>query len=284
MPVTSDLVSVALGLTSAASWGAGDFSGGLATRRTSVYGVVIVAHAVGLVILIGLALLHAEPIIAVTDLLWGSIASLTGIIGLVALYRALATGRMGLVAPVSAVLTASLPVLFGMLTQGLPSVLQMSGFALAVVGVWFVSRSTQVAEAANQRESLILAAVAGLGFGSFLILIARVNPGAVFWPLAAARATSCVAMLILATVTRQKWQPERSRLPLIIGGGVLDLGGNLFFLLAAQAGRLDVASILSSLYPASTVILARLILKEHISRTQGFGIGVVLIAIALIAS
>jgi drug/metabolite transporter (DMT)-like permease len=269
------------GLASALSWGAGDFSGGLATKRAPVLGVLAIGHTVGAVLLIGLALLWAEPLPATADLGWGLAAGVAGAVGLASLYRALAIGQMGLVAPLSAVLTAALPALFGALTEGLPSTLKLAGFGLALVGIWLVAGT---GGAAGARQGLGLAVLAGCGFGVFFILVHRAGANAVFWPLVAARFGSLGLVLPLALARRQLLWPDRRLLVPVLLSGALDVAGNAFFILAGQAGRLDVAAILASLYPASTVLLATLLLGERVLRVQQIGIVAALAAIALIAA
>ena len=276
----SELAPALLGLASAACWGAGDFGGGLASKRTSVYGVVIVSQLIGVTLLIASALAFGERMPPTDHLLWGVLAGVCGAVGLQALYRALAQGRMGMAAPVSAVITAAVPVIAGALLEGLPGGMQLLGFGLALIGVWFISRAddTPLAPA-----DLGLPILAGLGFGFFLVLINRASDVAVLWPLIAARFASLSTILAVAALSRRAWRPAVNQLPLIALTGALDAGGNTFFALAAQMGRLDVAAVLSSLYPASTVWLAWIILKERITRMQSVGIIAALTAIVLIA-
>ncbi|MEO7908054.1 MAG: DMT family transporter [Roseiflexaceae bacterium] len=276
-----DFAAVIFGLASALSWGAGDFSGGLAAKRAPVFGVLSIGHAVGLLLLIGLALLWGEPLPSATDLGWGLVAGLAGAVGLAALYRALAVGQMGIVAPLSAVLTAALPALFGVLTEGLPGAFKMVGFGLALVGIWLVAGTSK---AAGARDGRGLAVLAGCGFGLFFILIHRAGANAVFWPLLAARIGSLALVLPIALGRHQLQRPDRRLLVLVLLSGTLDVAGNTFFVLASQVGRLDVAAILSSLYPASTVLLAALLLGERVRRVQVVGIVAALVAIALIAN
>jgi uncharacterized membrane protein len=276
-----DLAAVVFGLASALSWGAGDFSGGLASKRAPVFGVLTIGHGTGLLLLIALALLWGEPLPSAGALGWGLAAGLAGAVGLAALYRALAVGQMGLVAPLSAVLTAALPALFSILTAGLPGAAQLAGFGLALLGIWLVAGTGAVAGA---RAGLGLAVLAGCAFGLFFILIHRAGESAVFWPLAAARAASLGLVLPIALGRRQLRVPDRRLLVPVLLSGALDVAGNAFFVLASQAGRLDMAAILSSLYPASTVVLASVLLGERVVRVQLVGIGAVLAAIALIAS
>lgn len=274
--------TVIFGLAASLCWGSGDFSGGLASRRANVSSVVVAAYAVGLVLMTTLALLWREPFPHPMDLLWASLAGIAGVLGLLAFYSALATGKMGIAAPVSAVLTATLPVLFSVFTVGLPSLIQLGGFLVALVAITLISRPERATSAGSPR-GIGLALLAGCGFGCFFILISRVDPGTTFWSLAVARFTSITPLLILMRLRRQPILPGADVTPLIIITGILDAVGNAFFVLAAHSGRLDVAAILSALYPAATVILAALLLRERVNRVQGIGILLAILAIPLIS-
>lgn len=269
------------GLGSALTWGIGDFCGGLATRRTSVWTVVLYSQAVGMVLLFLLVLAFGEAMPRTTDLAWGAAAGLAGIMGLTALYQAMALGQMALVAPLTALIALSIPVLIGILTAGWPASATLIGFVLAALSVMLISYAPQRRATAG---SLWIALVAGCGFGGFFVLIAQTQDAAVFWPLAAARATSVVALGLLMRLQRRSALPtsRQAILPIILAG-VFDAGGNACFVLAEQAGRLDIASTLSSLYPVSTVLLALLLLRERISLLQGVGVLLALLAIPLIA-
>lgn len=276
----SDVAPIAFGLASAACWGAGDFCGGLASKRTHVYSVIITSQIVGVSLLIGLALAFGEALPAPDQLALGGAAGFAGAIGLLALYQALATGRMGVAAPIAAIVGAALPVLVGFAIDGLPGGLQLIGFAVALLAVWLI---TQTPDAALRLRELTLPLVAGLAFGVFFVMIGLIRAGAVFWPLVAARCISLSAMWIMATLTRQPRLVDRSHWQLVVLVGVMEVGGNAFYALAGQTGRLDVAAVLSSLYPATTVWLAWLILKERLSRPQLLGVAAALAAIVLIS-
>lgn len=280
--MSSEFLGVFFGLAAAASWGAGDFGGGLASRRSPAYVVVMASGTVGLLLLVGLALLLAEPLPLPADLAWGFAAGIAGAIGLVALYRGLAGGRMGVVAPVAAVVTASIPLVFGLLLEGVPAAQHLLGFGLALVAVWLISRTGDGARV--QVRELVLPLLAGLGFAFFLVAIGRVSQTAVLWPLAAARFTSLGTVLVVAALAGQRQRVEARKLPLMALAGLFDTGGNAFYALAAQAGRLDTAAVLSSLYPAATVLLARFLLKEQMTRMQWIGLIAALLAVMLIAS
>jgi drug/metabolite transporter (DMT)-like permease len=188
---------------------------------------------------------------------------------------------MGINAPITAVLAAALPVIFSAFALGLPRPLQVAGFGLALLAVALISRPERVT---GRPAGLGLALLAGLGIGGFFILIGQVSPGAVFWPLACARITSLLFMIVFVRTRGEALLPKKSVFPLILLAGGLDVAGNVFFVLAAHAGRLDVATILSSLYPAVTVLLAAIILRERVSRVQAVGIALALGAIVLISA
>jgi drug/metabolite transporter (DMT)-like permease len=268
------------GLAASLCWGSGDFTGGLASRRANASTVVMSAYAIGFVLLLALALLWRETFPSAQDLLWGGIAGLAGAIGLIAFYSALSLGRMGIVAPLSAIITAALPVLFGAITEGAPNLLQLGGFLLAILAIALISRPER---SQGRPVGLGLALIAGCGFGCFFILISRVSPTATFWPLAMARLTSVLLLLAVLLIRRQPLLPKKTVTPLLLLAGTLDAIGNAFFVLAAHSGRLDVASVLSSLYPAATVILATFILHERVNRLQGLGIFLALVAVPMIS-
>jgi drug/metabolite transporter (DMT)-like permease len=277
--MSSSAAAVILGLASAASWGAGDFAGGLASKRSPVLGVLVLGQGTGVTLIVATALLLGEVFPAPATVAWSVAAGASGAVGLAALYRALAVGRMAVVAPVSAVLSATIPVVWSALNEGVPPSSKLAGFVVALAGIWLIAR----VGATNGREGLALAVLAGCGFGAFLVLMDRGAQGGTFWPLAAARATSLALALAAAVASRRPWAPARSAAPLGLLSGALDAGGNAFFILATQVGRLDVAAVLSSMYPASTVLLAAALLRERVGWAQGAGIVAVLAAIALIA-
>ena len=279
--MTNALATVLFGLAASLCWGSGDFCGGLASRRVNPSTVVAAAYATGFVLMLGLALIWREPFPSQSDILWGGLAGLVGAIGLIVFYSALSIGRMGIIAPVSAVLTAGLPVLFSVFTEGAPGLLQFGGFALALLAVVLISRPER---ARQPPKGIGLALLAGCCFGCFFILISRVSHNATYWPLAVARLTSVLLLLLLALFRKQQIIPQRKAVPLMLVAGTLDAIGNAFFVFAAHSGRLDVASVLSGLYPAATVLLAAIVLRERVTRIQGIGILLALIAIPFISA
>jgi drug/metabolite transporter (DMT)-like permease len=272
-------ISAAFGLASAASYGTADFSGGLVSKRSHVFGVLAVARSSGLVVMIVLAGITREHLPSASALLLGCSAGLVGGVALPALYRALAIGKMGIAAPVTSVLSAGLPVVVGVLSEGLPRLGQSCGLILAIIALWFISRP----EGGLRPRGLGLAISAGLGFGAFLVLIREACAVAIYWPQVAALAVSLIVATIILIVQRGSL-PEFRLMPIALVAGVLDSLGNFFFVMAGRQGRLDVAAVLCSLYPAVTILLARLVLRERITRVQAIGMTAALIALPLITT
>ena len=279
--MTNEYATAALSLASAASWGTADFSGGVSAKKSNTFGVVVVAHTAGLVCMLLLALITGEHIPSHASMLWGAAAGFVGGFGLVSLYRALAVGQMGINAPVAAVITGALPVLYGISKEGYPAPIQLVGFGLALAAIWLIALPSGEI---GRPKGLGLAICAGIGFGGYLICTRQAATEAVFWPLVAARVASVIEMLIIVLASRQPWKPAPSLLGWMIFAGVFDSLGNMFFMYAVRHGRLDVATVLSSLYPASTVLLARFLLKEKISRLQTSGMIAAILAVPLIAA
>jgi drug/metabolite transporter (DMT)-like permease len=276
------LLSILFGLGAALGWGAADFTGGLASRRASPYQVLFLAEIAGLLPLLILTLAVGEPVPALPAWLWSAAASVLGTIGLLFLYRALADGQMTIAAPVSALLAAVIPVLVGAVTEGLPGLLTFYGFALALASIWTISQSGESMDFRINLRDLRLPLVAGLFFGCYFVLIDQATKAALLWPLVSARLAGILVMVLFALIVRGSILPGREVWPLVSLGGVLDVIGNVFYVLALQTGRLDVSAVLGALYPASTVVLAWLILKERISRLQTFGILLAFGAITLL--
>jgi len=273
------MTAIIFGLSAALAWGAADFNGGIASKRSNPYGVVAVAHTISLGVLLILVLITGEAIPPWGNWLWGGLAGLCGGIGLMILYRALAQGRMSVAAPISGLLAAALPVAVGIFSEGNPGAWILLGFALALSAVWLVSGGGKLdLRSADLGQPVI----AGLVFGGFLIFISRASGTSLLWPLIAVRIVSVTSLLGYATATRQPWLPKReSYIPLILSS-LLDTIGNAAYALSARTGRLDVAAVLSSLYPGATVLLAWVFLKEKISRIQAIGVMLALGAIILL--
>ncbi len=277
--MNSPFLAAGLALIAAVCWGSGDFSGGLATRRSDSLRTVLISYCVGLAALVIVAFARGERLPALADLGWGALAGLSGMVGLGFLFRGFAAGRMGIVGPISAVLASAIPVIFAALTNGFPHTQQLAGFVLALAGIWLLSRPEPLS---GRPQGVGLAILAGLGFSGFFIGLDQVEKNAVFWPLAAGRAASIAVLVVFVLATRRQVNLQHSPLGLFVLAGVLDVSGNLFFLLAVQYGRLDVTAVLSSLYPAVTALIAWWALKERLARLQVVGILAAILAIILI--
>ncbi len=276
------MLSILFGLSSALAWGAADFTGGIASKRSNVFGVVIGAEGFGMVLFAVLALAFREPVPPLQTWLWGCASGLSGGFGLLLLYQALSHGRMSVAAPVSAVIAAIIPVVVGAIVDGLPGVWTFAGIFLALAAVWLIARGEGGRiNAAIRLNEITLPLIAGVVFGMYFVFMHEASQEAFFWPIVASRLASTIGILGYALVIHKPWGPERKHWPLIALSGLLDVSGNAFYVLGGQIGRLDVAAVLGSLYPGSTVLLAGLFLRERLSRPQLAGILIALIAIVL---
>jgi len=279
-----------LALFSAIVFGAGDFFGGTASRRNHVLVVVAVSHVVGLLLILAVAPWMADEV-TLEDLAYGLGAGLFGVVGIGCLYHALGRGPMAFVAPVTAVSNAALPVLWGIGFGERLNVLHLAGVLLGLLAIALVSRSAQATDgdSASPRPvtSGLLAEclVAGAGFGGFFICMDLTAEATTPWPLVSARVVSAgIALLLLARMRRSPIPRRGEGALAMVVAGILDMTANLAVLLAVHRGMLSLVVVLSSLYPASTVLLARYVLGERLSRTQVVGLVVALVAVAGIVS
>ena len=277
-----------LALLSAALYGAADFVGGLASRRAPTIPVVVISQAAGLLLVAGLLPFVGGSAYAPRDLMWGAFAGIAGGIGVALLYRALATGVMAIVAPVTAVCAVVIPVLAGVLSGERPSTVTLAGIVLALVAIALVSQSSNATNdttvrSTSQARSLMLALLSGVAIGLFYLALARTGDDAGLWPLVAARTASVALFGSLAlTQGRRSLTLPRGAARWAIGCGAVDMAANALYLVAARRGALSVVVTLTSLYPASTIILARAFLGERINRVQMAGILCALAAVLLI--
>lgn len=275
------MLPILYGVSSAITWGSADFLGGVASKRTAPYRVLFLAELAGLTPLLGAALLLREELPPRADLLWAVSASLIGLTGLTILYRALANGQMTIAAPVSALLAAVIPVAFGLLTLGRPDPTTALAFGLALPAIWLISQSRGQADWRFHLSGLRLPLVAGSFFGLYFIAMHRATLTAFFWPLAAARLAGFLAFGGYALAARKPAMPPRDLWALCVINGLMDVAGNAFYVLAAQAGRMDIAAVLGALYPASTVMLAWIFLRERLALRQAAGVLLAFAAIIL---
>lgn len=293
MHIPASYLPAAFSLTAVGVWGASDFLGGLGSRRANAFLFTSIVHGSGFALAAMLALAIGSPFPKGTSVLWSLVAGTIGGSGLALLYRALASGKMGLIAPISAVLSAGIPTVVTAFKVGLPGTRQILGFVLAVIGVWLISRTesgetgtgrAKNANNADRPEGLGTAVLAGIAFAGFYLCIHRAGNGSPIWIAVYSRFASLLVTLAFVTFTREFRAVPRSVGLIAIVAGILDITGSVVFVRAAQLGRLDVAVVLSSLYPAVTVVLARIFLHEHFSRSRTLGMLAALAAVPMIAA
>jgi drug/metabolite transporter (DMT)-like permease len=276
------LLSSLFGLLSALTWGAGDFIGGLVSRRAGVYRAAFYGEATGLIFLAAMLAVFREPVPGWPVWIWGALAGAGGSLGLLLFFRAMVEGQMSVAAPVSALMTVILPVIASAITEGLPGPGKYCGFALALLAIWLISRGDDHAEKLRMHlADLRLPLLAGVGFGGYFILMHQASQTATIWPMISGRAAGAMVMFFFAVLHHQLGWPGKRIAPLVLLNAAGDIAGNAFYILSGQTGRLDVAAVLSSLYPGTTILLAGMILHERLNRSQWLGIIAVLGAIVL---
>lgn len=278
------MLGLLYGLGAAAVYGAADFIGGLMSRRVPPATVVFFSQLFAVpLVLISLPFGGGEP--SAAALAWGAGAGVAGGIGVLFLYRGLSRGRMSVVAPITALAAAGLPVLYGIARGERPSALAVGGVVLGLVSIWLISMSAGADDEVAQASGVIDGLVAGAGFGIFFIVLDRAPGDSGMWPLLGTRAGSLAFVGGLLLARRERLKASRPDLPGIAAAGLLDFGANILFVLATRTGLLAIAAVLTSLYPAGTVLLARIFLKERLTRVQAAGLvvgaaGVILIGLA----
>jgi uncharacterized membrane protein len=283
-------MAVVLGLLAAISYGTADFLGGLGSKRNPMVRVVLVSQVVGATVYVAALPLLPEGNFTRAAWLWGGLSGLAGAVGVGFLYRGLARGRMSVVAPVTAVIAAVMPVAFGLATGERPSVLQLVGVAVALPAVALVSRGPEPAGTPSaagsgvvvtaSRAGLVDAVVSGIGIGLFFIVISRAGENSGPWPLVANRVVSITVFAVAALATRTSVRPAPGSVSLVAGAGVLDVTANLLYLLGTRAGLLSIVAVLTSLYPGATVVLARMVLGERLAAAQLVGLALALLGVA----
>jgi drug/metabolite transporter (DMT)-like permease len=276
--------SYALAVLAAISYGAADFLGGLATRRFAVYAVVVVSQLTGLILVV-LALPLLPPASAVAgDFAWGAASGLAGGIGVALLYRGLAVGTMSVVAPVTAVCAVIIPLAVGTALGERPAALALLGVVLALVAIVLVSQAGADTSGTRRSTGVPIAIASGIAIGIFLVCLERTGPAAGLWPLVAARIVSVGFLSGVALTRGEAIRPGPGSMPILVACGALDMLANTLYLLAVRDGPLGIVATLSSLYPASTVILARVVLQERLRPAQVGGVVCAAAAIVLIVS
>jgi drug/metabolite transporter (DMT)-like permease len=267
-------------LTAVGVWGTSDFLGGLGTRRANTFLFTSFVHASGMILAGVAAFAAGRPFPSARPVLWALAAGALGGIALAFFYRALGRGQMGLIAPVAAVLSATIPAVFTAFTDGLPGPRHLLGFLLAGVGVWLISRTES---GGTRPEGLLTAVFCGCGFAGFYLCVHQATAGDALWVSVVSRSASLAVTLVFVLVVGKLGTLPRTILGIAIVAGILDISGSAVFVRAAQIGRLDAAVFLSSLYPAVTVLLARVFLHEHFSRARTLGMLAALVSVPMIA-
>ena len=290
-------MAIVLALVSALAYGLSDFVGGLVSRRASAWSVAFLG-GISATFCTGVVALVVPGSPAAADLAWAVLAGVGSGVGTGFLYRGFASGRMGVVAPVSAVGAAVVPVLVGTLTGERPSLLVWVGIVIALPGIWLVASEpaddlsridlepgqAEAGARGGLADGLLDGLVAGLAFGVLFAALGQVPDSAGMWPLALAQAVSVPVVVLLAAALRASWVPRGRFVHWAWVAGPLGTAAVVAFLLATQRGFLTIAGVLASLYPAVTVLLAALVLRERVHRAQGVGLGLCAVAVAMVAA
>jgi drug/metabolite transporter (DMT)-like permease len=277
----------AYAVTAVFFWGASDFAGGYASRRANAFVLTAFSHLCALVWMTVIAFGSQAALPDRASMLWAILAGAIGGFSLAIFYGALAAGQMGLSAPIAALLGAAIPTMVDIALQGAPSRWSLIGFALAIIAIWLISRPDAAAknDATPDKgppKGVTAAALAGVGFAGFYLCIHQAT-GSPIWGAAITRIGSLTATAVAVVAIRAPMKLDRRALSLGLFAGMFDVTGTAFFIFSSEHGRLDEAVVITSLYPAVTVLLARLVLKEHFSRWKVVGLLAALAAVPLIA-
>lgn len=279
------MLAVALALVSALSYGLADFVGGILSKTRSVWSVAAASQITSATAMAVVGLLApGDP--GPADFAWGAAAGLGGAVGVVFLYRGLSRGRMGVVAPISGTGAALVPVVVGIASGEEPAALAWVGIALAFPAIYLIPKVAPADELSEGGPATVSGAgdglIAGLGFGALFALIAQVDEGSGFLPLALMQLVICATVVVAATTLRQPWVPRGPRVLPVFAFGLLGSTAGVTFLLATREGLLTVVSVIASLYPAATVAMAAIFLGERIGRLQIVGLALAAAAVVLI--
>jgi len=281
MSVAAQYIPAAYSLTAVGVWGASDFLGGVGARKANAFLFTAIVHFSGMVVIGALALLTHASFPGNASLGWSLLAGSVGGISLAVFYRSLASGNMGLVAPVAAVLSAAIPTLVTAFAEGFPGNRQVVGFVLAGIGVWLISRTETGVN--GHPKGLGMAVLSGIGFAGFYLCIHRAGNASALWVAVCSRFGSFFVTAAFVLIGKHLRAVAGPVLGIAVVAGILDITGSAAFIRANQIGRLDSAVVLSSLYPAITVVLARIFLHEHFSRARTVGMVAALAAVPMIA-
>jgi drug/metabolite transporter (DMT)-like permease len=283
-----------IALAAAALWGGGDFSGGMGVKNAggtmgAALRVVLLSHAMSIIVLLMVARLRGDEFPHGAPLVWGLVAGVTAGISLTCFYVALSRGAMGASAALSGLLAAAIPAVVSGISEGSPGLLHVAGFAVAGVAIWMIAAGPNAEATPAEQGTVWLATTGGIGFGIYFVALKLAGTTGVIWPLATARMGSlsvCLLMLLAVSLGAKsggvKAKVTRKAVIWAVSTALLDTSGNLLFIEATRAGRLDVAAVLASLYPASTILMAAWMLRERPTRRQGLGMAAAAVAVVMI--
>ena len=276
-------MAIVLSLLAALSYGAADFVGGVVSKRNEVFRVVFISQLFGSVPLLLVFPILNTGTFSTSAMWWGCAAGVAGGVGVVLLYRGLAVGRMSVVAPITSVEAAAVPVVFGLFLGERPGALALFGVVVALLAVALVSSAAETSTAEGS-TGIPEAIGAGLAFGVFFIVLDQSGDSSGMWPILSMRATSLVLVALAMIVTRTALAPAAGTLWGIALSGVLDVAANVLYLLSTHHGLLSLVAVITSMYPAATVVLARLFLHERLTSIQLIGLGLAAAGVTLIAT
>jgi drug/metabolite transporter (DMT)-like permease len=285
VPSLTQFAPAVYSVTAVFLWGAADFAGGYGSRRANAFVLTAFSHACAFALMFAIAVAQHGAFPSRASILWALAAGAVGGFSLAIFYRALAAGQMGLTAPIAALLGAAIPTLADIAMEGAPSRWTIAGFGLAILAIWLITRPDQseAGEGSGRPKGVAMAALAGVGFAGFYLCVHQAS-GSPAWIAAISRIGSFTTTGIAVLITHAPVSLDRPRAALGIFAGFFDISASALFIFASQHGRLEEAVVITSLYPAVTVILARLVLKEHFSRWRFVGLLAALAAVPLIAA
>ena len=285
MPFSLPSTPVAYSIAAVFLWGASDFSGGYGVRRANAFVFTAFSHFCAFSLMLLISLGEHAPLPSRASMIWSVLAGLLGGVALALFYRALASGQMGLAAPTAALIGAAIPTLADIALEGAPSRWSIAGFTLAVLAIWLITRPEPQGnnDATGHPKGVAMAALAGVGFAAFYMCMHQTTGSPIF-VAAIGRIASFVATAVVVIATSAPLALELPSIGIAMLAGFLDISGSALYIYASQRGRLDEAVVITSLYPAITVLLARIVLKEHFSRWKFVGLLAALAAVPMIAA
>ncbi len=270
---------------SALMYGAGDFCGGMATRRAPLPAVLAWSQMVGFLVALVASLIFGFHLATPADLAWGALAGVCGSAGIAALYSALATTVVAVASPLAAVTGAIIPVVLGVMAGERPGLASWAGISLGVCAIALLTAGPSKSPREGAvRRAVLLGVFAGVGFGLFFFSISKTSHASGLWPLVAARVATVSSVVLFVALTRRPLRVSKASLPMVVLSGALDMGANIAFLLASRTGMLSISAAVAALYPGPTVILAWIILRERVTVSRVIGLALALAGVALIST